>query len=169
MDEPAIRHLTPDDRNAVMDLYRAVSSMEESGLAREADEIDADYVRMFLEKAGRNGVTLGAFLDERLVGEIHAARLGPRQFDHVLSDLTVAVHPEAQGRGVGSRLFAGFFASVADLSPTVTRIELMVRAGNAHAIRLYERLGFVAEGRFAGRVRLRGGRIEDDIAMARRL
>jgi putative acetyltransferase len=125
-----------------------------------------DHVRAFLTKAERDGVTLGAYLDERLVGEIHAARLGPRQFGHVLSDLTIAVHPEAQGRGVGARLFAAFFASAAELSPAVTRIELMVRAGNAHAIELYERLGFIREGRFAARVRLRDGRVEDDIAMA---
>jgi putative acetyltransferase len=91
----------------------------------------------------------------------------PAQFRHVLTDLTVAVHPRAQGRGVGSRLFEALFEAASRLTPPVTRIELVARTGNAAAIRLYERLGFRAEGRFAGRVRLADGRIEDDIPMAR--
>lgn len=166
MDALSIRRLTPDDVRAVVELYRAAASVEESGLAREADEIGAEYVCAFLEKTERDGVALGAFVDGRLVGEIHAARRGPRQFGHVLTDLTIAVHPSVQGRGIGSRLFADFIASAGNVSPPIKRIELMVRSGNANAIRLYERLGFVQEGRFVGRVLLRGGRIEDDIAMA---
>jgi RimJ/RimL family protein N-acetyltransferase len=45
----------------------------------------------------------------------------------------------------------------------------MVRSGHTRALRLYQRLGFAIEGRFIGRVRLSGGAIEDDIAMALRL
>ena len=41
----------------------------------------------------------------------------------------------------------------------------MAREGNIDAIRLYERLGFVMEGRFVQRVRMPDGRLEDDIAM----
>ena len=103
--------------------------------------------------------------DGRLAGEIHASRIGPDQFAHVLSDLTVAVDPAWQGKGVGRALFAALFAAARELSPTVTRIELMAREGNIDAIRLYERLGFVMEGRFVQRVRMPDGRLEDDIAM----
>ena len=42
----------------------------------------------------------------------------------------------------------------------------MVREGLAHAIRLYERLGFQQEGRFERRFRLSDGRYEADIPMA---
>jgi putative acetyltransferase len=45
----------------------------------------------------------------------------------------------------------------------------MAREGNTDAIRLYERLGFVIEGRFPGRVRLEDGSVEADIAMGRPL
>ena len=83
----------------------------------------------------------------------------------MLSDLTVAVDPAWQGRGVGRALFAALFEAARALSPQVTRIELMAREGNVDAIRLYERLGFVIEGRFVQRVRMPDGRLEDDIAM----
>ena len=106
----------------------------------------------------------GPRLGRRDPRRAHAAR---GSFNHVLTDLTVAVHPQAQGRGVGSRLFAALFEAAARLTPPATRIELVARTGNAAAIRLYERLGFRAEGRFVGRVRLPDGSIEDDIPMAR--
>ena len=77
----------------VLELYRTVASMPDCGLARPNAEISVAYVTAFLDRAHRTGVSLGAFAGQTLVGEIHAARMGPRQFDHVLSDLTIAVHP----------------------------------------------------------------------------
>jgi putative acetyltransferase len=164
-----IRPLTPVDAPIVFALHQAAASIEGSGLARSQEEITMDYVQAFVERAWRSGVTLGAFHDDHLVGEIHAARLGPRQFDHVLGDLTIAVHPEAQGNGVGSLLFAAFFEAAASVIPAITRVELTARSGNAGALRLYERLGFIREGRLVGRVRLPNGAVEDDIPMGRSL
>ncbi|MDP8913898.1 MAG: GNAT family N-acetyltransferase [Pseudomonadota bacterium] len=169
MTERCIRPLGVSATLAVVDVYRAAASLPSSGLARAPDEITPDYVREFLERACSNGVTLGAFVKDQLVGEVHAARLGPRQFNHVLGDLTVAVHPSGQGTGIGSALFAAFFKAAGSLSPAITRVELMARSGNIGALRLYERLGFVQEGRLVGRVSLPDGSFEDDILMARSL
>ena len=83
--------------------------------------------------------------------------------------LTVTVRPDAQGRGIGSRLFDALFESAAKLVPRATRIELVARSGNSAALRLYACLGFKAEGCFHGRVVLPDGRIEDDIPMARQI
>jgi putative acetyltransferase len=85
----------------------------------------------------------------------------------VLTDLTIAVHPRIQGRGAGRLLFESLFAQAALLTPRITRIELVCRSGNVRALRLYESLGFEAEGRFKERVRLADGTLEDDIPMVR--
>ncbi|MEO8113778.1 MAG: N-acetyltransferase [Phenylobacterium sp.] len=158
-----IRPLRAADVQAVFELHLAAAAGD-SGLAREPDEIALDFVEGFLAKAT---LALGAFEDGALAGEIHVYRMGPRQFSHVLTELTVAVHPGFQGRGVGARLFEALFAEAAKLSPPVERVELMVREGHAHALRLYQRLGFEIEGRFPGRVRLADGTVETDLAMGK--
>jgi ribosomal protein S18 acetylase RimI-like enzyme len=167
VDELHTRPTGPADIEALLALYRTVAAMPNSGLARHADEIGRDYVATLPGYRDAKGVSIAAFLGAGLVGEIHATRMQPRQFGHVLTDLTIAVHPGAQGRGVGSRLFESLFAAAGRFTPPATRIELVARTGNAAAIRLYERLGFRAEGRFVGRVHLADGSIEDDIPMAR--
>lgn len=150
----------------VLTLYRAVAA-HGGGLARQPDEISRDYVFAFLERAQTDGITRAVWaVDGSIAAEIHADRMGPRQFHHVLTDLTIAVHPDWQGEGLGSRLFKELIDDAPKLSPPITRIELMVHEGNAAAIQLYRRLGFKIEGRFTKRVRLPDGTIEDDIAMA---
>lgn len=51
-------------------------------------------------------------------------------------------------------------------APSLTKIELLVRARNERAMRLYAKFGFREEGRFKDRIRLPDGSFVDDIAMA---
>lgn len=78
----------------------------------------------------------------------------------------IAVHPEAQGRGVGRLLFTRLLGIVARDSPAIVRVELIARESNAHAIALYESVGFRREGRFEARVRSVDGGLEADTPMA---
>jgi ribosomal protein S18 acetylase RimI-like enzyme len=166
MSRLTIRASMPADAPAILALHVAAASRG-GGLAREPDEMDLASIEAALVRPFLNGVALSAWEDGAIAGEIHASRLGPRQFAHNLTDLTVAVHPDLQGRGVGVALFEALFAQAATLTPRIARVELLCREGNAHALRLYQRLGFVIEGRFSRRVRLTDGTIEDDLAMAK--
>lgn len=90
-----VRPTRPDD--AEWALYRATAAAP-NGLARRAEEISLDYVSSFLTKAAAGGVALVVIDDKGDIrGELHASRIGPTQFSHVLSDISVAVHPLAQG------------------------------------------------------------------------
>lgn len=163
-----IRATTLADVAGLFDLHRAASETP-GGLARRPDEVEAGYIAAFIAKAVASGVALSAWSDGQAAGEIHASRMGPRQFDHVLTDLTIAVHPAFQGQGVGRRLFEALFKVAARLEPKIERIELMAREGNLNAVGLYRSLGFEIEGRMPGRVRMADGTTDADLAMCRRL
>jgi ribosomal protein S18 acetylase RimI-like enzyme len=160
-----IRATTLADAPAILELHLAAAARG-GGLAREPDEMSLAPIEAALTKSLATGVALSAWRDGAIAGEIHACRLGPRQFDNTLTELTVAVHPDVQGQGVGARLFEALFAEARKL-PGLTRVELMCREGNRHALRLYQRLGFAIEGRFVRRVVLSDGTVEDDLAMAK--
>jgi putative acetyltransferase len=159
------------DAGAIVSLYRDVAAPP-GGLARDVDEISPEYVGTFLARAVEDGVGFVAVPAEqspgppRLAGELHAYPPGPRAFAHLLGELTVAVHPDWQGRGVGRALFAALLSEVERHRPQVTRVELVARESNARAIGLYESLGFRREGRLEGRVRRQDGVVEADIPMA---
>ncbi len=150
-----------------MALYRTVAAVE-GGLARTAEEITADYVSHFVQKSLARGVFLVARQPDtqEIIGEIHAYDLGPKVFAHVLGELTIAVHPRHQGRGVGKALFTAFLHHVSTERPDILRVELIARESNQKAIAFYQKLGFRIEGKFAGRIRSVQGGYEADIPMA---
>lgn len=79
--------------------------------------------------------------------------------------LTIVVHPGCLGQGIGEALMRELL-DWSQRTPHVGKIELLVRASNQRAIRLYSKLGFTEEGRFGMRVHLPDGTFVDDIAMA---
>lgn len=106
-----------------------------------------------------------AFDGPRLVGSAGVQPTGPAvRRRHVMS-LGMCVHPEAQGRGVGTALLEALVRQADDWLG-VLRLELTVFVDNQRAIALYERHGFQHEGRLRAYA-LRAGRYVDCFAMAR--
>jgi GNAT superfamily N-acetyltransferase len=161
----SIRSAEPADAGGILLLHQAVASVP-GGIARRPHEVTPAYVAHVMAEAADGGLNLVAVDAEGgICGEIHALRMKLDLFAHVLTDLTVAVHPDWQGRGVGSGLFEALIAAARALTPAIGRIELWTGAGNLGAQRLYQRLGFKIEGRMVGRGRLPDGRPDDDIVM----
>ena len=149
----------------ILDLYRSAALIP-GGLARSSEEISADYVRIFLKKSQETGVSMIALEGMNTVGEIHAYKLDPKVFSHILSELTVVVHPDYRGKGVGKALFSAFLKEVETKRPDILRVELVARESNQKAIRLYASLGFEQEGRLEKRIESGDGTFEADIPMA---
>ncbi|MBV1775312.1 GNAT family N-acetyltransferase [Burkholderiaceae bacterium DAT-1] len=164
-DSNVIQSSTSADLAAILDLYRAVAA-HPGGLAREADEVSLEYVQGFVSDALATGFSLVARTAAGdIIGEIHTAALGPRVFAHVLGDLTIAVHPDWQGKGIGRQLFTTLLDRVRTQRPDVLRVELITRESNAKARDFYTSLGFREEGRLHGRIRSVGGGFEADVMM----
>lgn len=162
MPQISFRPLSLADAPSALALMRRA----EGGLGRLPGEMDLAWMEEALSGALAGGLAIGAWDGAKLAGMIKAGRMPSVQFQHVLWDLTIAVAPESQGRGIGHGLFDRLLADAGALSPKIERVELVVREGLTHAIRLYERLGFRPEGRFERRFRLSTGAYEADIPMA---
>lgn len=156
----------PDDHADFHGLYRAAAA-DPGGLLRTLPEITAAYTGALLARAIDGGFVLLARDDDGApLGAILAVTPPERAFRHLLSDLTVFVDPRARGRGVGRALFERFLGAVERDLPHVSRVELFVREAHARAVRFYEALGFVREGRFPGKILGPGGAPETPLAMA---
>jgi diaminopimelate decarboxylase len=99
---------------------------------------------------------------ERVIGHLYIQREGHPVTHHVAT-LGIAVAAEARGRGVGTALMAEAIRWARSVG--VDKIVLSVYPGNARAIALYRRFGFVEEGRLARHSRKSYGD-EDEILMA---
>lgn len=157
----------PADRLRILDLYHAVSFVP-GGLARTQEEITESYLSTQFHLSRRTGVCM--VIDhpadpDQVIAEVHCIRPEPQVFHHILSDLTIAVHPAFQGKGVGRLLFEALQAYISRVRKDIMRVELITRESNQRAIRLYENLGFRAEGRFELRIRSAQDRFEADIPM----
>jgi ribosomal protein S18 acetylase RimI-like enzyme len=162
-----IRTAEIDDLNRLRVLYKEVAR-HEGGIARQESEITEDYIQNILTRSFATGLAIVALHPEdpeQLVGAIHAYKPGIHTFDHVLSDLTVVVHPQFQGRKIGRTLFTIFLEEIGRNRHDIGRVELITRESNARAIALYQSLGFRIEGRLEMRIRTAGRTYEADIPM----
>ena len=159
-----IRHATPADSTRLEALHRRVASIPD-GLARTPAEVTTAYIDGFMTRAASHGVELVWDEDGQLLGEIHCARPEIASLSHLLTDLTIAVDPSAQGRGVGRALFQGLLDHVLVYVPHISRVELFARSSNQRARALYLSLGFVDEGLLRRRVNNSKGMPEDDTLM----
>ena len=155
-----IRKARENDHGPIRELYRAAAV--QGTLARMPDEVDDAYVADFMA-AAENGLELVAEVDGRVVGDLHASRLSPRQFARTLGELTIAVHPGHQGQGIGKKLFTEFMRIVREEMPDIERVELFAWDENRGALRLYESVGFKFEGILPKRVRTDSGEWRNDI------
>ncbi len=156
-----------DDLDKIVTLYKTVAERS-GGIARRSEEVTEEYVRDFLTKSINDGIVIVVEHPEdtrQIIGEIHAYRKGIQVFNHVLSDLTIAVHPDHQSKKIGRTLFTIFLEEVALHHTDIGRVELITKESNAKAIRFYQSLGFTIEGRLEMRIKNTDGSYEADIPM----
>lgn len=134
--------------------------LEEGERTATAEDVRARLGRVV---ASPNSTILVAEAGGRLVGYVEAEGGIYRRTRHS-AYVVIGVRRDWQGRGVGRALVSALeeWAQARRLR----RLELTVRVDNHRARRLYERMGFVAEGVRRGSL-LVGDELVDEIAMAR--
>lgn len=159
-----IESATIGDMENIKSLYSEVAK-HEGGIARFQEEITDEYIGDFIKNSMNSGIILVARNDSgEVIGEIHAYKSGLRVFEHVLSNLTIAISPDYQGKGIGKKLFLQLLETVEN-SPDILRVELIARESNKKAISFYQQLGFQIEGALRNKIKDSKGNLENDILM----
>lgn len=151
MSEPiAIRPLQPGDLTSYKHLRDAMLAAHPSAFTSDAAEArarmpDSYRSRLGLDRADGGQFTLGAWDGGALIGAIGCERDERIKVRHIGHIVGMMVRDEAQGRGAGRALLAECIA-LARRADGLELLTLSVTAGNAPAIGLYERFGFVRYG-----------------------
>ena len=130
-------------------------------VAEEGDGIASEPPVDVAARAARFEVegSFVAFAGERMVGQISV-----QATRHGYAEIGMLVARDWRGRGVGSALMAAGI-EWARARGDLHKLSLGVFAHNAAGIALYEKFGFVEEGRLIKQYRRRSGELWDSIAM----
>lgn len=161
------RTATPDDIPALVKLYKDVSKVQ-GFIARLEHEVTEEYVSDFVNKSLERGLIIVGEHETNpgeLIAEIHGYTPGLTIFNHVITDVTLLVHPEHQGKKIGRTIITIFLDEIATNRPDIGKVELYTGESNRRAINLYQSLGFLIEGRMEMRYKNPVGTYEADIPM----
>ena len=159
-----IRRLTPPDlavyKGLRDDMLAAHPEAFTSDAAAERERSADSYLsRLGIDRTDRTDCTeggqftLGAWLGQRLVGAISCERDLRVKVRHVAHLIGMMVCADVRHAGIGHALSLACIAA-ARSAEGVTMLTLSVTAGNAAAIRLYERAGFTRYGSLPGAMRV---------------
>ncbi len=116
-------------------------------------------------RGSADSFTLGAFIDDVLVGVVSLERDTMAKLNHKALVFRMFVSPVAAGTGIGRTLIERLITEVS-AQTDLRQIQLTVLATNERAIRLYASLGFVEFAREPQAVRI-GDDFVDELRMVR--
>ena len=162
-----IRRAVPDDAGPVLEYLRHVGGETPNlTFGAEGPGLTEEEEREHLVRAGEanNSLAILALVEGTIVGSLTFDGGRRPRLRHV-GEFGISVAQEYAGLGIG-RAMIEYMIAWAERSGVVRKINLKVRVDNAGAIRLYERLGWVHEGR-STRDTLIDGQFNDCLMMGR--
>ena len=161
-----IREATTSDAKWYIELVVSLAAEPDPQIPLGPDELFRtldQQAELFGGASARGDVFLLAEVDGLRAGEVNLRRGSRPAFRHSAA-LGIAVAREWRNKGVGSELMQRAI-EWAKTEGDLRRVELNVFSTNASAIRMYERFGFLIEGRRKSAVRV-GNDFIDDLLMA---
>jgi len=161
------RSAIESDISDIYDLHQKVAQSS-GGIARNVTEISLEYIYEIFSETKASGIMLVGIHPEtnQIIAEMHATKYGLQLFNHILTNLTIVVHPDYQAQGFGKKIFQAFLKLIKENYPEIGRVELESRAKNLKSINLYTSLGFYQEGIMKNKTHNADGTFEDSILMA---
>jgi phosphinothricin acetyltransferase len=151
MDEIHVRGSTSDDLQALTEIYNHYVKTSPATFDLEPVSLEArrEWMSRYAD-AGRHRL-LVATVGGAIAGYATSGKLRERPGYLTSVETAVYVHPDRQSRGIGARLYAALFTSLA--SEDVHRAYAAIVLPNPASIALHARFGFAPAGLFreAGR------------------
>ena len=157
-----VRSATPRDARAFLSFWTRIVTEGNGSIRSETVEHGVGEYRRRFRADPKREVHLLAFDGERLVGYVTVQREQHPVTRHVGS-LAIAVAAPDRGRGIGRRLMEEAISWSRAVG--IEKLVLSVYPHNEAAIALYERFGFIEEGKLARHSRKSYGYV-DEILMA---
>ncbi len=129
----------------------------------ESSKKPGDYAhRLGLDRRDRGQFVLGAWTHRCIVGAIGCERDERLKVRHIGHVIGMMVRPAARRQGLGAELLVACIGEARHAG--LEMLTLTVTAGNASAVQLYERHGFVAYGTLRRALKI-GGEYHDKLHM----
>lgn len=163
--ELKIREARPEDTDAILAYIDRVSGESDNltfgkgefGLTFEEEELYLKNIRTL-----ENAIYLLGFLDDVLVSALSFTCENRERTKHV-GEFGITVIKDYWGLGIGEGMLLTLI-EWAKISGVIYKINLTVRADNHRGIKLYEKMGFVYEGKRSRDLRI-NGKFYDGIMM----
>ena len=139
-----IRQIKPSDVAQIKNVYLACALTSKNMLRVPQEITDESFFKM-VQHVVTDGLGFVAECESGIIGVILAGRSPFIALRHNLKDLLFMVHPDYQGKGIGTALMTTFLDEVSKSFSDILRVELKALATNP-ACHLYRRFGFVDEG-----------------------
>jgi L-amino acid N-acyltransferase YncA len=140
-----LRAATPDDAASLSDLYAPY--VRGSAVSFEVEPPDTAEMRRRIESGGDLYPWLVAEAGGTILGYAYAAAFRSRAAYRFAVETTVYARLEAQGRGVGTRLYGALLAGLA--AQGFTQAIGAITLPNPASVALHEKLGFRRSGTYA--------------------
>jgi RimJ/RimL family protein N-acetyltransferase len=152
-----------DDAEALHDYLKVLNDDDHPGLLHRAEMPSIEKRRDFIQRYLSGGGHLLLLVDgDRILG-CGELTLGKAPYRNHCATLGISLVREARGQGYGTAMIKSLH-EWARAHADVDRIQLEVFSTNPEAVKLYERLGYVREGRRQGAIK-RSGEFIDMIQM----
>jgi ribosomal protein S18 acetylase RimI-like enzyme len=163
--KPIIRSANRWESQQIYELYQVVSTLNLGNLTQEEDEITLKYVGEEVEQGLARGLVLVLEQENQIIGYLKAFTSPFRCLAHVLTNATMMVHPEWQGKGYGGQLMDAYLAEIRANMPHILRFELLPHQCNQKAIKFYESHGFCQESVAKNKIRNPRGYFDSEVVM----
>lgn len=160
-----IRSATPDDAAGIVTHMKIISGQPYNGILWAPGEYrrSAEEQRAIMTEYVGYRHWFVAIADDGVIGIVSIGS-GTRLSEQHTFGLGISVNPEWRDQGVGSALMKRMI-DWAKANPKVHRLELEVFTNNPRAIHVYEKLGFITEGR-KQHAYFKDGAFQDTLMMA---